>query len=547
MALYGTEFNITYTAWNTTINSGVTGDSANHSLYWVKDGSSTSTTNSPSEVDASNVPGLYKLTVSSEEAACIFGTLCGKSSTPNISIIPTSIAFEKLPNALPGAYGGLPTTDAYNRIAGISGTLNLLDDLNNFDPSSDTVVNVTNVTSIGESGNLAQTVWEYVSRILTADTNINYPTSGDIASAVWEKPIALHNTTGTFGAKNQKVVPSETLNDYKATGFSTHSAADVWTVTDRYLTSAENISGVISQRVWEYPTRTITADTNINYPSAADNATAIWAAVSRTLSGPDNLNIPTSGQNAQMVWEYNNRILTDDTNISIPGTGDISKSVWEYGTRELTSAGAGGATAQEVWEYGTRYLTADTNINYPSSGDIASAVWNNGVRILTANTNFNDPTAATISSQVASDLLAAHGAGNWTTADTSALATTSQLLSVSGDLSTDISNLNTQLQYNSGVLDTVNQNVSYILIYNNTSGVPLTSAERNSIADAILQRSMSFVEDSATEYTLCTLILAGLNSSVAGTTRTIRKTDASTYITQTVTTDAAAEPITGVS
>jgi predicted NUDIX family NTP pyrophosphohydrolase len=91
---------------------------------------------------------------------------------------------------------------------------------------------------------------------------------------VWDEAIADHTAGTTFGGKNQRVVPSETLNDYKAdvsglatsaalaivdgnvdsiledtnelqtnqgnwltaTGFSTHSAEDVWSVATRSLT-----------------------------------------------------------------------------------------------------------------------------------------------------------------------------------------------------------------------------------------------------------------------------------------------------------------------
>lgn len=42
------------------------------------------------------------------------------------------------------------------------------------------------------------------------------PTLEEIADAVWDEAISGHTTGGTFGAKNQKVVPSETINDYKA-------------------------------------------------------------------------------------------------------------------------------------------------------------------------------------------------------------------------------------------------------------------------------------------------------------------------------------------
>jgi len=130
------------------------------------------------------------------------------------------------------------------------------------------------LTSAGSGGATAQEVWEYATRTLTANTNLNIPSAADIADAVWDEAIAGHTAGTTFGGKNQRVVPSETLNDYKAdvsglatsaalaivdgnvdsiledtnelqtnqgnwltaTGFSTHSAADVWSVATRALT-----------------------------------------------------------------------------------------------------------------------------------------------------------------------------------------------------------------------------------------------------------------------------------------------------------------------
>ena len=79
------------------------------------------------------------------------------------------------------------------------------------------------------------------------------------------------------------------------------------------------------------------------------------------------------------------------------------------------------------------------------------------------------------------------------------------------------------------------------------SGLALATTEYTSIADAMLIRNISNVEDTAPEYSIATLVMAGLYSSVAGTTRTINKTDGSTMHTQTITKDASAEPITGVS
>jgi len=46
--------------------------------------------------------------------------------------------------------------------------------------------------------------------------NLNDPSASAIADAVWDEAIADHTTSTTFGGKNQKGVPSETLDDYKA-------------------------------------------------------------------------------------------------------------------------------------------------------------------------------------------------------------------------------------------------------------------------------------------------------------------------------------------
>lgn len=153
----------------------------------------------------------------------------------------------------------------------IPGLINELNDLS----AQDVWGYVTRtLTSAGSGGATAQEVWEYATRTLTANTNLNIPSAADIADAVWDEAIADHTAGTTFGGKNQRVVPSETLNDYKAdvsglatsaalatvggnvdsiledtnelqtnqgnwltaTGFSTHSAEDVWSVTTRALT-----------------------------------------------------------------------------------------------------------------------------------------------------------------------------------------------------------------------------------------------------------------------------------------------------------------------
>ena len=107
---------LTYVAWDTSANVGKSGDVSNHTLRWIKDGTSSAPTNAASEIDATNAPGAYKLTLTTAECTCDTGTLVGKSSTANVSIIPVSIAFEQLPTVAAGATNGLPLVDSSGRV-----------------------------------------------------------------------------------------------------------------------------------------------------------------------------------------------------------------------------------------------------------------------------------------------------------------------------------------------------------------------------------------------------------------------------------------------
>lgn len=129
MALYGVEQAVYYYAWDTANNTLKTGDSANHTLYWVKDGTASAATNAAAEVDGTNAPGIYKVVITATEAQCKHGVVGGKSSTADIELFGVPNDFVQLPNAAPGANGGLPTVNASNYVAGIQGTTNTLDDL----------------------------------------------------------------------------------------------------------------------------------------------------------------------------------------------------------------------------------------------------------------------------------------------------------------------------------------------------------------------------------------------------------------------------------
>ena len=95
MAIKNQSIIIQFTAWDTANNAGKTGDSANFTLKLIQDGTAATPTNSPSEVDATNCPGVYKITLTNDEMNYSTVTLAGKSSSTGIVIIPVHIVTEQ--------------------------------------------------------------------------------------------------------------------------------------------------------------------------------------------------------------------------------------------------------------------------------------------------------------------------------------------------------------------------------------------------------------------------------------------------------------------
>lgn len=355
MATYGQALTLTYTAWDTVNNTPKTGDVANHTLRWVKDGTAAATDGTAAEIDATNAPGEYKITISATEAQAVTGKLAGKSSTANIVIVPVAVTFDRLPTVAPGANGGLPTVDANNRIAGIQGTKTTLDGLNDITAASVWSVETRTLTA---NTNLlsAADVWSDATRTLTANTNLSIPTAADIWA--YETRILTANT-------------------------NLLTASAVWSDATRTLTANTNLNIPAAADIWAVETRTLTANTNLSIPSAAD----IWSSETRTLTAGTNL------LSAADVWASETRTLTANTNLL------AAADVWAAETRTLT-AGTNLLSASDVWSSETRTLTAGTNISIPSAADI----WSAETRTLTAGTNLSIPTTGDINTQCAAAL-----------------------------------------------------------------------------------------------------------------------------------------------
>jgi len=148
---------------------------------------------------------------------------------------------------------------------------------------------------------------------------LNDPSASAIADAVWDEAIADHTTSTTFGGKNQKVVPSETLADYKADVSSLAVEANVETHVTNSLNS------------YDPPTRTeltsdkdeiITEIDTLNDLSAADVNAEVCDVLKTDTSGEPAQGAPaeTASIEAKVAWLYKlarNKITNDGTDIKV--------------------------------------------------------------------------------------------------------------------------------------------------------------------------------------------------------------------------------------
>lgn len=191
MASRGQSVTVTYIAWDTSANAGKTGDVLNHTLRVVKDGTSAAPTNSPTEVDSVNAPGIYKLTLTATECTADCVVVCGKSSTASVSIMPITVMFEQLPTAAPTAAGGVRDAAFINGVATSSVT------------TVNANVGTTTAIAFGADNLPKVGIWGFLGTLFTESVGGNiaaaFRKAFDVASSVWTTASA--NQTGDSFAR----------------------------------------------------------------------------------------------------------------------------------------------------------------------------------------------------------------------------------------------------------------------------------------------------------------------------------------------------------
>lgn len=322
-----------------------------------------------------------------------------------------------------------------------------------------------------------------------------------------------------------------------ATGFSTHSASDVWAVGTRTLTAIDEdsttldldatIRGAVGMASADLDTQLAAL------PTAGENADAVWEEAIADHSG-------TSGSTAEALasagsagdpWATSlpgsygsgtaGKIIGDNLNATVSSRAtqtsvDTIDGIVDDILVDTAEIGAAGAGLTEAGGTGDHLSAVPWN-----------ATWDAEVQseVTDALNAYDPPTKAELDSAVAG------------------LATAADLATVDGKI------------------DTIDSNVDAILDDTGTSGVVVASLAANSItaaaiaadagneiADAILNRDMSTGTDSGSSTVRTVRQALRLNRNkveISGGTMTVYKEDDSTSSwTSSITTDEAAEPIT---
>jgi len=220
--------------------------------------------------------------------------------------------------------------------------------------------------------------------------------AADVADAVWNEAIADHTTATTFGGKNQKVVPSETINDYKVdvSGLATSvSLATVDSVVDAIKLKTDNLPADPASEA-TVNTRLATSGYTAP-PSVSAIVTGVWGATTRTLS--------SFGTLIADIWGYATRTLsafgftvsaTPDANVALikAKTDNLPASPAAVGSAMTLTAGERTAIANEV---------ESQIINEADAERVLTAITD---KIASVNPSLDDLTLAGIASAVRTEL-----------------------------------------------------------------------------------------------------------------------------------------------
>lgn len=248
MPFINTAVTVNIVCWDTANNAGKTGDALNITVRGVRDGTLfTPSAPSITQVDKTNLPGVYKVSLTAGENNGTFLTLGGKSSSANCVIIPISWSNELTGDAFArlGAPAGASISADVAAVKSETAAIKAKTD--NLPASPAAVGSAMTLTSAYDAAKSA-----------ASQTSVNsIPTNPLLTNDA-----RLGNLDATISSR------------------STLTAAQVWANATRTLSSFGTLANDTRDAVWGATTRTLTSFGTL----VSDVATAVWGAGTRTLT-----------------------------------------------------------------------------------------------------------------------------------------------------------------------------------------------------------------------------------------------------------------------
>jgi hypothetical protein len=303
------------------------------------------------------------------------------SGTTGNALNAAGAAGDPWSTALPGAYGAGTAGRLVGRslpdiVAGSSG--GLLISGSNSGTTTLAALTVTGSMTVGTNAIPWNASWDAevqseaedaivvhrLDELLNADSDIDGAAPPTVGSVFHE---LMTKTTGSF-TFDQTTDSLEAIRDrgdsawITATGFSTHTAADVWAVATRTLTAATNITstgGTITVSLGSVSVYDLTTAAKSLVQTEAEDA-LVTHRLDELLNADSDIDgaaPPTVGSVFhELMTKTTGSFTFDQTTDSLEALRDRGDAAW------ITAVGFSTHTAADIWSVATRTLTAATNI-----------------------------------------------------------------------------------------------------------------------------------------------------------------------------------------
>lgn len=369
MAIKNQSLIVHFVAWDSAAAAARSGDAANFTLRVIKDGVAAAPTNAPAEVDATNAPGVYKLTLTAAEMNADAITVAGKSSTANVSIIPMHVTTER----------GLIDAAVSTRAAAADYTGARAAKIDLLDAAIST-----------RSSHTATDVWAATTRTLTSfGFSVIVGTNNDktgyaltvaaedaIVDKVWDEGRSNHVAAGSFGQGVSSVQGNVTgsVNSVATDVSITQAGADkVWQSATRTLTS---LGAALVQEIWDRATTALVVAGSVGKRLVDNLDAAITTRASQ--ASLDVVDDYVDTEVAAIKAKTDQFAFTNAGKVdaSILSAADFAQAaadkVWASAARTLTSLGA--SLVQEIWDRATSALVTAGSIGKRLADNIDAAI-----------------------------------------------------------------------------------------------------------------------------------------------------------------------------